>query len=1083
MATKTRSQSFTVLLALALAAAAGGGCTKAARSKRAVERADHYYQAGDYATAEAAYGDACRMVRPPDPIALRQLGLVYVKEGRPAAAFALLQRAATNEPDNAEVQVELASILPMMGRMADAKETARRALHLLPGNEKALMALCDASRTSEDAEQARHYVEQLQKQDQDRASYHLALGMIDIRETNLVAAESELNKARSLDPKSSLVFAGLARLSEIRNNPKGADEAFKTAVDLAPPRSPVRIMYAEFQAQTGATNQAKQSMVALTRQAPDYLPPLLFLMRLAYSEGNYDECGSYVAQVLAHEPSNYDALMMRADVSMGKKDGKQAVADFDSVIAQYPRDPRPQVPYQQALAYLLIGNRPKARSNLNHCLELDTNFIPAKLMLAEMNMLQGNSAGAISLLTPLLKQTNLPPAAVLPASLILAQSYLIQKSPDPAIALCRRMESAFPKEAQIPFLEGQAWVTEDKLAEARAAFEKSFATNSEYFPALEQLVYLDLFESHYAAALERVKKQMDKNPKAPPLWLLQAQIHVKQKEDALAQSDLEKVIAMDPDLPAPYLMLAKLYLAQNQTKQALDKLNALAALTNSAPALMEIGMIHEQSKEYDQARKAYEKLLDVNPHSAGALNNLACLYSEHFNDLGQADKYAEKARELLPYDPYVADTLGWILYQRHDYARALALLQDSAEKQPNSGAVHYHVGMAHYMLGEEESARLNLKLALSRPDFDATNEVLRRLTILDLDPKTATAADRASLEKQIQADSTDPIAWAHLAAIQERDGEFERAAATYEKVMKLTPENARAILRLAVLDSNKLNQAQKGLDLAKTAHTLLPDDPDITRTLGWMVFQARDYLYALSLLQTAARQLPAQPDLLHHLAWAYFSVGRVAEARASMQSALQTGVPFDKLSDAKQFLDIMAVYFNPAQPQAAARVQPVLQADANYVPALMAWGLIQEQQGQVKPAEQTYEKVLAAYPLFAPAVRQLSILYGHDASNDAKAYDYAVKATVAFPGDAELAEVMGLTEYRRKNYAQSLRSLNQSALTKTNDAELLWYLGMDHYALKQPAEAKQALQRAVALKLPANLDAEARRLLALLKQG
>ena len=353
-------RTLTTMLALALVGAAGGGCTKAARSKRAVERADHYYQAGDYGTAEVAYSNACRMAYPPNPIALRQLGLVYVKEGRPGAAFGLLQKAATNEPDNAEVQIELASILPMVGRMADARAAARSALKLLPGNERALVALCEASRSAEDAGQTRHYIEQLQKQDQDRASYHLALGLIDARETNLAAAESELNKARSMDPKSSLVYVGLARLSEIHNDLKGADQAYKTAVELAPLRSPVRLRYAEFQAQTGATNQARQSMMELIRQAPDYLPPSLFLMRLAYGEGNYEECKSCISQVLAHEPNNYDALLMRADVSMGKKDGKQAVADFEYLMALYPKDPRPQVPYQLASAYLLSGNRAKA---------------------------------------------------------------------------------------------------------------------------------------------------------------------------------------------------------------------------------------------------------------------------------------------------------------------------------------------------------------------------------------------------------------------------------------------------------------------------------------------------------------------------------------------------------------------------------------------------------------------------------------------------------------------------------------------------------------------------------------------------
>ena len=45
----------------------------------------------------------------------------------------------------------------------------------------------------------------------------------------------------------------------------------------------------------------------------------------------------------------------------------------------------------------------------------------------------------------------------------------------------------------------------------------------------------------------------------------------------------------------------------------------------------------------------------------------------------------------------------------------------------------------------------------------------------------------------------------------------------------------------------------------------------------------------------------------------------------------------------------------------------------------------------------------------------MAILYARDGNNDAKAYDYAVKAAQTYRDDAELAKVLGLVEYRRKN--------------------------------------------------------------------
>ena len=65
---------------------------------------------------------------------------------------------------------------------------------------------------------------------------------------------------------------------------------------------------------------------------------------------------------------------------------------------------------------------------------------------------------------------------------------------------------------------------------------------------------------------------------------------------------------------------------------------------------------------------------------------------------------AEQARQLQPDNAYIADTLGWILYRRGDYARALRLLGEAAEKLPTAAETQYHLGMTHYMMGEEGPA-------------------------------------------------------------------------------------------------------------------------------------------------------------------------------------------------------------------------------------------------------------------------------------------------------------------------------------------------------------------------------------------
>jgi uncharacterized protein HemY len=139
------------------------------------------------------------------------------------------------------------------------------------------------------------------------------------------------------------------------------------------------------------------------------------------------------------------------------------------------------------------------------------------------------------------------------------------------------------------------------------------------------------------------------------------------------------------------------------------------------------------------------------------------------------------------------------------------------------------------------------------------------------------------------------------------------------------------------------------------------------------------------------------------------------------------------------------------------------------------------QKPDVRAAIQTYEKVLALYPDFVPAKRQLAILYAQTQADPKKAYAIASEARQSYPDDPELARVLGLIAYRQGDYAKSAKFLNEAAAQKNADAQTMYYLGLAHYQLKQPADSKKYLLIALDLKLSDAQAQEARRILAELK--
>ncbi len=634
----------------------------------------------------------------------------------------------------------------------------------------------------------------------------------------------------------------------------------------------------------------------------------------------------------------------------------------------------------------------------------------------------------------------------------------------------------------------------------------------DYFPALEKLVDLDLLDKQYAAAADRVTQAMGKYPKAPEPWLLSAKIHLEQSmgyvseeldknpgavrpkiklsqvpaaqaDVSQAEAALKKAIELNPDVRIAYLMLAQLYVASDKQQQALDRLNGYLAKTNDVVALMLVGMIHDESKNYPAARDAYERLLKVNPRFSPALNNLAYLCFARFGQLDKAYELAEQAHQLQPADPYSADTLGWILYQKGEYTRCLGFFQESAAKLPADTEIQFHLGMAHYMMGEEEPARLALELAIQPgKDFPEKAEAPRRLALLALDAKTANAAVLADLEQWLQKTPNDPVALSRLGAIQERDGALDKAVQTYQTALRHTPQNIQVMLRLAQLYANRLKDPQRAMELIKSAHTRAPEDARVSHLLGRLVFQQGDYQWASSLLEESSRKLPSDPEVSYDLAWSRYSLGRVAEAEAAMAAAAKAGPAFTQAQEAKRFLDLGVASRNPAlAEQAAAQARQILSAEPNYVPALMVCAVVEEQHRKYKEAGQLYGRILARYPQFALASRNLAMLCCAQLGDDQKAYTLAVKAREALPQDADLAKTLGVLAYHRGDYARSAQLLKETALKRNNDAEAFYYLGMAHHRLKEPKDGKAALQRALALNVQPKFAEEARKVLAELK--
>lgn len=1055
---------------LAIILAVTGGCTNKFRAKHAYRAADRDFAEENYDKAEAEYKDVLHLMGM-NPAAIGQLGRIYAKEGRILQARACLLKSVELAPKSLTFQLALGQVDLAARDSTNAATLAARVLTMEPTNEEAIVLFANSYYPVRLARQQLDSISGVS----DNASYPLAAGIISLRAQKNDEALKDLHQAISANPKSAEAYFALAEFYALQKNALETSNALKTAAELAPLRSVIRIRYIDYLIQNNSIDDAHKMLDEITSKAPDYIPAWVSKMNLALAEKKLDDAEMCAETILARDDKNFEALAGRGTVSLGKGDAEKAIQQFDEMTAIYKKSP--QIRYQLAVAYLNAHDKVKGIANLQEALRLDPGYGQAVLLLAQLEIRGGDSAAAADLLTRFLKKQ----PGLLQGYLLLADAYLAQQEPDPALAVYRQLTELAPKNPQIPMMMGIVLGEQGKHSQARNAFEKSLQIAPDFLPVVQQLIELDLAEAKYKDATAVVQEQMKRNPKAAEPWELLARIDMARTNTTQAADDLLRAINLNPDLPNPYLLLAQVYVSTKAYEPALAKLNDLVSRTNDTAGYLQIGAIQEQLKKFDLARDAYEKVLTFNPKSIPALNNLAYIYAVYLDKMDRAYDLAQKARELMPYNPNVGDTLGWVLFKKGDYPHALTILEDAVEKMPNDAEIQFHVGMAHYMMGEEDAARVALQRALaSSLDFPNKDDAKSSLDVLNMDTSGANAAALARLEKALAQHPDDPVILNRIGALQERAGAADKAAETYETALKQNPDAFLVMAKLARLYGGPLDKPEKAMSLATQAHKLAPDSAEVSGVLGHLVYQRGDFVWALSLLENAADRLPNRPDLLYDVAWAYYAVGRMSDAVSAMQNALQTGVDFPGSKEARRFVALVNAVNNPTQAEAAEAAK-ILQTEPQYVPALMIAGLAAENARNFNAAHDAYSKALSALPMFTPAARQLAILDASYFTDDAQAYKAAEQARTAYPDDPAVARSLGILSYFQSNYGRSAELLQEGIDSGHPDGDMYYYLGMDDYRLKQTQDSKKALQRALAMNLPEKQATEAKRVLAELK--
>jgi putative PEP-CTERM system TPR-repeat lipoprotein len=518
-----------------------------------------------------------------------------------------------------------------------------------------------------------------------------------------------------------------------------ASEYFEKASTLDPKAAKLRTSLAMSKLGKGELTQAVSDLELAVRLDGNSHEAGMALVRTELGLQHVDKALAAVLALEKAQPDNAVVLDLKGTVWLAKRDVDLARASFNRALVLQPS----YFPAAANLAQLeLRANNPQgARQYLQTFLDKNTTSVEAMTAMASIAAADNHMAGATQWLE---RARTAAPKEVGPAVNLLAQYFRagqVQKGRDLALQL----QVSYPENPDLLDLLGKSQLANGELQSAVETYKKLAVALPRSAHVQMQVAALQLVAKRPKDAEAYLKVALAMQPDFPAAQLAMAELHVQRRQYELAQLIASSMQRHHPKASAGFQLEGDIHMAHDKPTLALPAYEQALAMSKTGEltikavsALRAAGRKEEGAKrlalwmqanaddlraqlyqaetlladlQYQQAARRLEATLKQHPKHVIALNNLALAYQQSRD--ARAQQVAELAYTLAPDHPVVMDTLGWILVEQGDVARAVAILQQASNKAPQARDIRYHLAMGLYKAGQKMAARKELELLVS----------------------------------------------------------------------------------------------------------------------------------------------------------------------------------------------------------------------------------------------------------------------------------------------------------------------------------------------------------------------------------
>lgn len=455
----------------------------------------------------------------------------------------------------------------------------------------------------------------------------------------------------------------------------------------------------------------------------------LLLAGLYSSIKAYDGAIKEYETVLSIDSNNDEAPLYLGAVYSEKKQYSKALGYFSKLASDEEYQNRYLVEYYSGRVYQEMKKNAEAEAAYKRSLLRKSDFYDAAIALGALYEGQGKKDQAIDLYVKFQRENG--PHANLAGAL--SQIFLGKQEYDKALEQLLILEEFGEDIITVKVKIALIYVEQKKYEPAVVKFEETL----NLAPESDKVRF-------YLAALHEEMKNNDKALKyfqevpVDSNFYGESVIHaasILRKQDRLtaAKDLLDKAIAAKPENPQMFILYAAIMDGLGQYEEGLKKVNlGMERFPNQPNILFYYGTLSDKIGKKDEMVTVMKKIIEMDPKHTQAINYLAYTYAETASNLSVAEGLARKAHQLSPEDPFIMDTLGWVLYKQGRVKEAIPWLEAALTTQPNESVIAEHLGDAYSQHQLPEKAREMYQRALhSESDKEKLKKIEEKITSIE----------------------------------------------------------------------------------------------------------------------------------------------------------------------------------------------------------------------------------------------------------------------------------------------------------------------------------------------------------------